>query len=178
MLDLWLTLAITACRGEYTNLSQEARETDFDTQAKASKQEEDNSNPDAASRGDKRALDGATQGQEGLDNQPSLAFFPADQTGYIAKVGRTTLPQVAPGDNRLQPVKTGYSTTTGYSKRQLATSDSQRYHIETGCKTLHQLKIRSYSSGLLTCLLHTTMACHLGNHCGRLQLCMRHELPA
>lgn len=73
-------------RGEYTNLSQEARETDSDTQAKASKQEEDNSNPDAASRGDKRALDGATQGQEGLDNQPSLAFFPADQTGYIAKV--------------------------------------------------------------------------------------------
>ncbi len=110
--------ALTACRGEYTNLSQEANEAESDTQAKASKQEEDDSNPDAASRGDKRALDGATQGQEGLDNQPSLAFFPADQTGYIAKVGHSSLPQVAPGDNRLQQV------VAGYHRRQFATGNS------------------------------------------------------
>lgn len=106
IVNRWVTLAITACRGEYTNLSQEASEAESDTQAKASKQEEDNSNPDAASRGDKRALDGATQGQEGLDNQPSLAFFPADQTGYIAKVGHSSLSQFASGDNRLQQVTT------------------------------------------------------------------------
>ena len=68
-------------RGEYTNLSEQA--DDDESQAKA-KQEEDDGNPDSASRGDKKALDGATQ--EGLDNQPSLAFFPANQTGYIAKV--------------------------------------------------------------------------------------------
>lgn len=74
-------------RGEYTNLAKEAQEAEPDSQAKASKQEEDNSNPDTASRGDKSALEGAAgEGQEGLDNQPSLAFFPADQTGYIAKV--------------------------------------------------------------------------------------------
>ena len=111
MLDVWLTLATTACRGEYTNLSQESNEAESDTQAKASKQEEDNSNPDAASRGDKRALDGATQGQEGLDNQPSLAFFPADQTGYIAKVGHTIyhrLPGVTTGYNRWLQITPGF----------------------------------------------------------------------
>lgn len=88
-----------ACRGEYTNLAEEAQEAEPDSQAKASKQEEDNSNPDTASRGDKSALEGAaSEGQEGLDNQPSLAFFPADQTGYIAKVGYS----------RLQLTTTGY----------------------------------------------------------------------
>ena len=41
--------------------------------------------PGVASRGDTQALEGASQG-EGINNQPSLAFFPADKTGYIAKV--------------------------------------------------------------------------------------------
>jgi len=73
------------CRGEYTNLGQDTDGNESNSEAKA-KQDQDDSNPDTASRGDKKALDGATQ--EGLDNQPSLAFFPADQTGYIAKVGQ------------------------------------------------------------------------------------------
>ena len=83
-----------ACRGEYTNLAEEeeVQEGEPESQAKAAKQEGDNSNPDTASRGDRMALEGAAgEGQEGLDNQPSLAFFPADQTGYIAKVGYSRL---------------------------------------------------------------------------------------
>ncbi|KAL3140761.1 hypothetical protein ABBQ32_005311 [Trebouxia sp. C0010 RCD-2024] len=68
-------------RGEYTNLAQEA--DDSEGQAK-DKQQQDNDNPDVASRGDTHQLEAATRG--GLEDQPSLAFFPADKTGYIAKV--------------------------------------------------------------------------------------------
>lgn len=73
----------TDFRGEYTNLGQEADGSEGQAKAKA-KQQTDNDDPDVASRGDAQALDGATQ--EGLEDQPSLAFFPADKTGYIAKV--------------------------------------------------------------------------------------------
>ena len=81
-------------RGEYTNLAQEADDSEGQSDAKE-KQQQDNDDPDAASRGDKQALDGATH--QGLDNQPSLAFFPADKTGYIAKVcSCLVLPSLVP----------------------------------------------------------------------------------
>lgn len=71
-------------RGEYTNLSEQANGSESQAAAK-DKQEKDNDDPAVASRGDAQALEGATRG-EGLDDQPSLAFFPADKTGYTAKV--------------------------------------------------------------------------------------------
>lgn len=71
-------------RGEYTNLSDQVNGSESQAPAK-DKQEKDNDDPAVASRGDAQALEGASNG-EGLDNQPSLAFFPADKTGYIAKV--------------------------------------------------------------------------------------------
>lgn len=71
------------CRGEYTNLGQEADESQGQSPVR-DKQQEDNDNPDVASRGDTHQLEAATRG--GLEDQPSLAFFPADKTGYIAKV--------------------------------------------------------------------------------------------
>ncbi|KAL3148022.1 hypothetical protein ABBQ38_014314 [Trebouxia sp. C0009 RCD-2024] len=70
-------------RGEYTNLGQEADESQGQSPVR-DKQQEDNDNPDVASRGDTHQLEAATRG--GLEDQPSLAFFPADKTGYIAKV--------------------------------------------------------------------------------------------
>ena len=71
-------------RGEYTNLSEQANGSESQAPAK-DKQEKDNDDPAVASRGDAQALEGASRGG-GLDDQPSLAFFPADKTGYIAKV--------------------------------------------------------------------------------------------
>ena len=81
------------CRGEYTNLSEvgngsnghsEVPHAQAEDKAAKEKQQQDDSNPDVASQGDAKALHGAAQ--EGLNDQPSLAFFPADKTGYIAKV--------------------------------------------------------------------------------------------
>lgn len=70
-------------RGQYTNLAQEADDSEGQSSVR-DKQQEDNDNPDVASRGDTQQLEEATKG--GLHDQPSLAFFPADKTGYIAKV--------------------------------------------------------------------------------------------
>ena len=75
-------------RGEYTNLSEQADGSQSQSPAKE-KQEQDNDNSEVASRGDAEALEGASR--EGLDNQPSLAFFPADKIGYIAKVSAVVL---------------------------------------------------------------------------------------
>ena len=75
-------------RGEYTNLGQEADDSEGQAPVR-DKQQQDNDNPNVASRGDTHQLEGATQG--GLHDQPSLAFFPADKTGYIAKVSCTAL---------------------------------------------------------------------------------------
>ena len=79
---------VPCCSIEYKSLGKdpsEARQVESSGPSGDSSSQHGQSHVDTATAGDKAALD-ESQHQDGGDDQPSLAFFPADHTGYIAKV--------------------------------------------------------------------------------------------
>lgn len=78
------------CSIEYKSLgkdSSEARQmgSAAGSSGESSSSQDAEAGVDTATAEDKAALD-ASYRQEGDNDQPSLAFFPADHSGYIAKV--------------------------------------------------------------------------------------------
>lgn len=85
-----MSQAIVPCYSiEYKSLGKdpsEARQVESSgSSGDSSSSQHGQSHVDTATAGDKAALH-ESQHQDGGDDQPSLAFFPADHTGYIAKV--------------------------------------------------------------------------------------------
>ena len=79
---------IPCCSIEYKSLGKDPSDApqveSSGSSGDSSSSQQVQSHVDTATAGDKAALD-ESQHQDGGDDQPSLAFFPADHTGYIAK---------------------------------------------------------------------------------------------